>query len=107
VACQLVWQLTKNCGACVFASRQGPDSEGERPKKDESQESQGCRTWRNPATAASTGRGIKPLKRSRCGSNAHAPKALERQGPRGTRPRALSEEQVFGTANLGRRDSKS
>jgi len=55
----------------------GWGSEGESPREDEAQES-----WGAPlevlAVAALTGRGSKPLKRSRCGSNAHAPKAPNR-----------------------------
>jgi hypothetical protein len=49
-----------------------------------------------------TGRGIKPLKRSRCGSDAHAPKALARQRPRGMCLRAHPMSRSLGRPILGR-----
>lgn len=56
--------------------------EGEYPREDEAQESQGAARGEIRRRCAPTGRGIKPLKRSRCGSNAYAPKAPSTIDPR-------------------------
>jgi hypothetical protein len=84
-------------------SRRGQGAEGEYPREDETQESRGCRAWRNQAAVAPTGRGSKPLKRGRSGRNAYAPKAQEAPLKREGRAfGGLSEEPALWAANLVR-----
>jgi hypothetical protein len=85
----------------VGGSRLGPDSEGECPKKDEFQESQGYHTWRNPAVVHPNRQRdqtpeARPLRQQcPCAESAGAPTSKR------DRSSDLSDEQVFGTANLG------
>jgi hypothetical protein len=94
VACGVAYSIHM-CG------RGGQGSEGERPKEDESQESQRCCSRRDPATAFSNRRRdqtpeAKPLRqRCLCAESAQAPQAREGQAHVG-----LFEELVLGPANL-------
>jgi hypothetical protein len=84
-------------------SRRGRDSEGEHPKKEKSQESQGYRTWRNP-TAVHPNRQrdqtpeARPLRqRCLCAESAGAP-----IGQKGQNPRFYPMSRSLGRPILGR-----